>query len=422
LKGDKTKFYWGPKQDEAFTELKRRFVTAPILEHFYLDREPVVETDASDFAIGCILSQFKNKRLHPVVFHSRKLNPAERNYEIHDKELLAILEAFKEQNHYPVGADKPVTEYPDHQNLQNFLTTKVWNQRQIKWAQRLADYHFKRVYRLGKRGGRPDELSRRPEYRPEERAKHSEQSILKPELYQISLIHEDDEDEGYISEPEPGIRNGVRVKRLSNQAILQTKGSRLAAGHDIYAISEFTIPAQGQVLAETGIRIGLPKGTYARIAPRSGLANKKGIAINGGVIDVDYTGEIRVIMINHGKADCRIQEGDRIAQLMIEKINISDIMEVDELELTERANSGFGSTDMFPRCTISVTDAQPMICFLLADSNNNQCFDDENIGNHPRLRQEHVLMSSAIIPQVEMKVFEADFIATLVLASERDQK
>ena len=132
LKGDKNKFYWGPKQDEAFTELKRRFVTALILEHFYLDREPVVETDASDFAIGCILSQFKNKRLHPVVFHPRKLNPAERHDEIHDKELLAILEAFKEWNHYPVGADKPVTEYPDHQNLQNFLTTKVWNQRQIR--------------------------------------------------------------------------------------------------------------------------------------------------------------------------------------------------------------------------------------------------------------------------------------------------
>jgi len=91
------------------------------------------------------------------------------------------------------------------------------------------------------------------------------------------------------------------------------------AEHDIYAINEFTIPAQGQVLAETGIAIGLPKGMYARIAPRSGLASKKGIAINGGVIDTDYTREIRVIMINHGKADCRIQEGDRIAQLMIEK-------------------------------------------------------------------------------------------------------
>jgi len=132
LKGDKTKFYWRPKQDEAFTKLKKQFVTAPILEHFSPDRKTVVETDASDFALGCMLSQFKDKRLHPVAFHSSKLNPAERNYEIHDKELLAILEAFKEWNHYLGGAHKPVTVYTDHQNLQNFLTTKVWNHRQIR--------------------------------------------------------------------------------------------------------------------------------------------------------------------------------------------------------------------------------------------------------------------------------------------------
>jgi len=90
--------------------------------------------------------------------------------------------------------------------------TKVWNQRQIRWAQRLADYDFKIAYGPGKRGGKPDALSRRPEYRSKEGAKHSEQSILKPENFQISLIHADDEVEGYISEPEPTIKNGIRVK------------------------------------------------------------------------------------------------------------------------------------------------------------------------------------------------------------------
>ena len=183
----------------------------------------------------------------------------------------------------------------------------------------MADYHFKIVYRPGKRGGKLDALSRRPEYRPEEGAKHTEQSILKPEHFQISLVHEDDTDEGYLSEPEPTIKNGIRIKRLSSKAILPTKGSRLAAGHDMYAIGEFTIPAQGQVLAETGLAIGLPKGTYARIAPRRGLASKKGIAINGGVIDADYSGEIRVIMINHGKADCRIQERDQLPNTLLRK-------------------------------------------------------------------------------------------------------
>src|ERR1700712_5426941 len=164
LKGDKTKFYWGPKQDKAFEELKNLFITAPILEHFYPDRETVVETDASDFALGCVLSQFKEKRLHPVAFHSRKLNPAERNYEIHEKELLAILEAFKEWKHYLVRSEKPITVYTDHQNLQNFLTKNVWNQRQICCAQRLADYNFKIVYRPGACGGKPDALTRWPEH------------------------------------------------------------------------------------------------------------------------------------------------------------------------------------------------------------------------------------------------------------------
>ena len=73
--------------------------------------------DASDFALGCVLSQFKEKVLHPVVFHFRKLNDGKQNYKIHDKQLLAILEAFKEWKHYLVGSDKQITLYTDHQNL-----------------------------------------------------------------------------------------------------------------------------------------------------------------------------------------------------------------------------------------------------------------------------------------------------------------
>ena len=76
-KGDRTKFVWGKDQQEAFEYLKRCFTTAPILCHFHLDRDTVVETDASDYALGCILSQFQEKKLHPVPFHSRKLNSAE---------------------------------------------------------------------------------------------------------------------------------------------------------------------------------------------------------------------------------------------------------------------------------------------------------------------------------------------------------
>jgi len=74
----------------------------------------VIKTDGSDLALGAILLQFQDKRLHPVAFHSRKLNSAERNYEIHDEQLLARLEAFREWKHYIYGADRLITVYTDY--------------------------------------------------------------------------------------------------------------------------------------------------------------------------------------------------------------------------------------------------------------------------------------------------------------------
>ena len=132
LKGDSRKFNWGPEQIKVFEEWKKGFITAPIVCHFFSDREIIFETDGSDFTLGCVLSQFKEKRLYPIAFHSRKLSDAEPNYEIHDNDFIAILEALKEWPHYLVGTKDPITVYTDWQNLQNFLTTKVWNQRQIR--------------------------------------------------------------------------------------------------------------------------------------------------------------------------------------------------------------------------------------------------------------------------------------------------
>ena len=105
----------------------------------------MIETGASDLALGFLLSQYLGKRLHPVAFPSGNLNDVEQNYEIHDKEFLAILEAFCVWKHYILAADDHVTLYTEHQNLQYFLTTKVWNPRQIRWAQWLANFNFKIV-------------------------------------------------------------------------------------------------------------------------------------------------------------------------------------------------------------------------------------------------------------------------------------
>jgi len=99
---------------------------APILAHFDPAKEVIFETDASDLTIGAILLQRDEERcLHPVAFHSRKFQPAEINYEIHDKELLAIVDAFKHWQRYCEGATHQVQVYSDHQNLEYFTTTKV---------------------------------------------------------------------------------------------------------------------------------------------------------------------------------------------------------------------------------------------------------------------------------------------------------
>jgi len=141
------KWSLNPEAGKAFNELKKRFTTAPILAHFDAQRPAIIETEASDFALGAVLSQKdEENQLHPVAFHSRKFQPAEINYEIHDKELLAIVDAFKHWRRYCEGATHQVQVYSDHQNLEYFTTTKVLNRRQARWAQELAGIDFRIYY------------------------------------------------------------------------------------------------------------------------------------------------------------------------------------------------------------------------------------------------------------------------------------
>jgi len=105
--------------------------------------------------------------MHPVAFHSRKFSPAEINYEIHDKELLAIVDAFKHWRRYCEGAEHQIQVFTDHHNLEYFTTSKAFNRRQARWAEELAGINFRVYYRPGTQNGKTDALSRRSEYRPE---------------------------------------------------------------------------------------------------------------------------------------------------------------------------------------------------------------------------------------------------------------
>ena len=121
-------------------------------------------------------------------------------------------------------------------------------------------------------------MSTWPEYRSEEGARHTEQSILKPEHFQISVVHQKRSAQTALSTEKCESTN-LRIMKLSNKAIIPTKGSRFAAGHDISALENRLVPAKEQVVAETGIAIGLPEGTYGKLVARSGMASKMGIAV-----------------------------------------------------------------------------------------------------------------------------------------------
>ena len=135
------------------------------------------------------------------------------------------------------------------------------------------------------------------------------------------------------------------IKKLSPDAIIPTRASQGSVGYDLYSTEDTVVPCQcGRVIVGTGIAVGLPEGVYARIAPRSGLAAKHCIDVGAGVIDPDYTGEIKVIMFNHGDMEYTIKQGDKIAQMILERCETPPIEEVIEIEDTVRGTKGFGSS------------------------------------------------------------------------------
>ena len=137
----------------------------------------------------------------------------------------------------------------------------------------------------------------------------------------------------------------LRVKKLTPEARIPTKGSRQAAGHDLHAQETQIIPAKGQGIIGAGIAIGLLSGNYGRLAPRSGLAVKHYLTINAGVIDTDYTGEIKVVIVNLGTENYKVHKGDKIAQLIVKRIISDEDILVQDLEATKRGTMGFGSSD-----------------------------------------------------------------------------
>jgi hypothetical protein len=160
-----TPWTWGPEENKAFEDLRLRVTTEPILAQPQVDKQFELEVDASGFATGAVLMQRgEDNKKHPVGYYSATLNDAERNYDIYDLELLAVVNALEHWRHFLAGSPHKVIVYTDHLNLQYWREPHKISRRVARQVLRLAEYDIELKHIPGKTNGRADALSRRPDY------------------------------------------------------------------------------------------------------------------------------------------------------------------------------------------------------------------------------------------------------------------
>ncbi|XP_065649279.1 deoxyuridine 5'-triphosphate nucleotidohydrolase isoform X2 [Hydra vulgaris] len=159
----------------------------------------------------------------------------------------------------------------------------------------------------------------------------------------ISNILEE-EDEKYQYNSYSCDESVLYFKKLSANATTPMRGSMHAAGFDLFSAEELVIEPNSHKLVKTDIAVKLPKGSYGRVAPRSGLALKSFIDVGAGVVDYDYRGNLGVVLFNHGKNPFVVKCKDRIAQFIVEKIYTPKLIELEDLDETLRGSAGYGST------------------------------------------------------------------------------
>ena len=138
----------------------------------------------------------------------------------------------------------------------------------------------------------------------------------------------------------------VKIKRIFENAKIPYRQTEGSSGYDLYSTENKTIKKGEIALVSTGVVLEIPVGYEAQVRPRSGLALKKGLTVlnTPGTIDADYRGEVKVILINLGKEDVTINQGDRISQLVFQKVESVNFIETTELTDTQRGKGGFGSS------------------------------------------------------------------------------
>jgi len=180
------KWQWGVEQQKAFDKLKRVFTTKPVLAAPDLDKEFKVEANASNYATGGVLSmKCSDEMWRPIAFISKSLSDMERNYEIHNKEMLAVVRCLEVWRHFLEGATTKFKIWTDHKNLEYFMKAQKLNRRQARWALYLSRFNFTLKHVPGSKMGKADSLSRRPDWEVGVEKDNKDQKLVKPEWLEV---------------------------------------------------------------------------------------------------------------------------------------------------------------------------------------------------------------------------------------------
>src|SRR5258706_11315419 len=179
---------WGTAEQQAFDALKNAVTSAPMLAFPSKSGLFRLECDTSNFATGAVLSQQQEDRLfHPIGFMSKSFSDTEQNYQIHDKEMLAIMCALEEWRHFLEGSDQKFEIHTDHKNLSYFREAHKLNRRHARWSLYLSRFDFVLTRTPGRQMGRPDALSR-PADHPRRGEDNVAGTLLTPRLFLLAVM------------------------------------------------------------------------------------------------------------------------------------------------------------------------------------------------------------------------------------------
>ncbi len=158
------RWHWDEEQKNVFHTLKKSLNEMTHLRILNLTCEKILKIDTSNFTVGTCLYQIKNEQQKLIVYQFRKITESEKRYEIHDKELLAIVKALQDWRPYLADTEKLIQIYTDHKNLRNFATMKQLNWQQVCWAEQLVNYEFQIHYKKSIENDEADTLSKQSDY------------------------------------------------------------------------------------------------------------------------------------------------------------------------------------------------------------------------------------------------------------------